>query len=116
MKRSARKPKGRAPTPLQLCFPELVVEKEPDGTWNTPVRKMGDLDTTLSFTSPKTSQSGWHPWVECIDDMVDTTNSGIHASADLRLDKIRVSGVGDTISIEVCDHNVVGIGWRWRKQ
>ena len=78
------KPKGRAPTPLQLCFPELVVEKEPDGTWNTPVRKMGDLDTTLSFTSPKTSQSGWHPWVECIDDMVDTTNSGIHASADLR--------------------------------
>jgi len=78
------KPKGKAPTPLQLCFPELVVEKEPDGSWNTPVRKLGDLDTTLAFTSPKTSQSGWHPWVECIDDMVDTANSGIHASQEVR--------------------------------
>ena len=78
------KPKGKAPTPLQLCFPELVVEKEPDGNWNTPVKRVGDLDSTLAFTSPKTSQSGWHPWVECIDDMVDTNNSGIHASADVR--------------------------------
>lgn len=78
------KSKGKAPTPLQLCFPELVVEKEPDGSWNTPVRRLGDLDTTLAFTSPKTSQSGWHPWVECIDDMVDTANSGIHASQEVR--------------------------------
>lgn len=78
------KPKGKAPTPLQLCFPELVVDREPDGSWNTPVRKVGDLDTTLAFTSPKTSQSGWHPWIECIDDMVDTANSGIHTSAEVR--------------------------------
>jgi len=78
------KPKGAAPTPLQLCFPELVVETEPTPTWNSPLRKLGQIDTTLAFTSPRTSQSGWHPYVECIDDMVDTENSGIHASADLR--------------------------------
>lgn len=71
-------------TPLQRLFPELCVEKEPRGVWDTPVRTPGTLDTTLSFTSPRTAQSGWHPWIECIDDMVDTENSGIHASADLR--------------------------------
>jgi hypothetical protein len=78
------KPKDVAPTPLQRVFPELCVEKKPTGIWDTPVRLPGSLDTTLAFTSPRASQSGWHPWVECIDDMVDTENSGIHASADLR--------------------------------
>src|SRR5208282_3469329 len=71
-------------TPLQRLFPELCVEKKPTGTWDTPVRISGTVDTTLAFTSPRAAQSGWHPWVECIDDMVDTENSGIHASADLR--------------------------------
>src|SRR5208282_1351857 len=71
-------------TPLQRLFPELCVEKKPTGTWDTPVRILGTVDTTLAFTSPRAAQSGWHPWVECIDDMVDTENSGIHASADLR--------------------------------
>jgi hypothetical protein len=78
------KPKDVAPTPLQRVFPELCVEKKPTGIWDTPVRLPGGLDNTLNYTSPRTSQSGWHPWVECIDDMVDTENSGIHASADLR--------------------------------
>ncbi len=75
---------GRAPTTLQLCFPELVVNKKPTGCWDTPMRKPGDIDTTLAFTSPMTSQSGWHPWVLDPDDMVDTKNSGLHAAADLR--------------------------------
>jgi hypothetical protein len=78
------KPKSRPYTPLQLVFPELVVEKEPDGFWNTPVRKIGDLDSTLAFTSPKTTQSGWHPYVINPDDMVETTNSGLHASQETR--------------------------------
>jgi len=77
-------PKGCAPTLLQLCFPELVVDKKPTGTWDTPVRQSGDIDTTLAFTSPMTTQSGWHPWVECVDDMIDGKNSGLHAAADLR--------------------------------
>lgn len=78
------KPKDAVPTPLQRLFPELVVEKKPSGVWDTPVRLLGGLDNTLAYTSPRASQSGWHPWVECIDDMVDTENSGIHASDDLR--------------------------------
>ncbi len=77
-------PKGCAPTLLQLAFPELTVDKKPTGTWDTPTRRSGDVDTTLAFTSPMTSQSGWHPWVECIDDMVDGKNSGLHAADDLR--------------------------------
>lgn len=78
------KPKEAVATPLQRLFPELCVEKRPSGTWDTPVRQSGTVDATLAFTSPRAAQSGWHPWVECIDDMVDTENSGIHASADLR--------------------------------
>jgi hypothetical protein len=76
--------KGRAPTPLQLAFPELTFDKEPEGTWNTPVRKLGDIDSTLAFTSPKSSQSGWHPYVINPDDMVDTVNSGIDAAPEVR--------------------------------
>jgi hypothetical protein len=75
-------------TPLQLAFPELVWEsrKEPEGEWDTPLHVCSnDIDHTLSFTSPLTSQSGWHPYLECIDDMVDTKNSGIHASDESRL-------------------------------
>jgi hypothetical protein len=78
------KPKGKAPTALQLLFPELCVQDLPQGFWDIPVRKLGGLDHTLDFTSPRSSQSGWHPWIECIDDMVDTENSGLHASDDLR--------------------------------
>ena len=78
------KPKGRAATPLQLMFPELVTETKPTGEWNTAVRKLGEIDSTLAFTSPMTTQSGWHPWVLNPDDMVDTKNSGIHASAETR--------------------------------
>ena len=76
--------KNRAPTPLQLAFPELTFDKEPEGTWNTSVRKLGDIDSTLAFTSPKSSQSGWHPYVINPDDMVDTVNSGIDAAAEVR--------------------------------
>jgi hypothetical protein len=78
------KPRNRPATRLQLCFPELIVEKMPEGTWNTPVHDYNDLDFTLAFTSPLSTQSGWHPWVLNPDDMVDTRNSGIRASAEVR--------------------------------
>lgn len=89
--------KGAPSRPLHLMFPELVFEKRPGGTWNTPNRKLwgaGDLDYTLDFTSPQTSQSGWHPLILDYDDVEDTDNSGISASNDVRQ---RV--------IDVCDQN-----------
>lgn len=74
-------------TPLQKIFPELVVNKWPFhslDTWNTPCHNMRDIDATLAFTSPQSQQSGWHPWIDKCDDMVDTRNSGLHASPDSR--------------------------------
>lgn len=78
------KPKGKNPTVIQALFPELCVERRPEGTWDTPIRKIGELDSTLDFTSPKTQQSGWHPWLLNPDDMVDGVNSGIHAEHNVR--------------------------------
>lgn len=75
---------GRGSTSLQLLFPELVVSKKPEADWDTPNRKMGELDHTLNFSSPQTQQSGWHPWIENPDDMADTKNSGIRASHEVR--------------------------------
>jgi hypothetical protein len=75
-------------TPLQKAFPELLVNKWPfhndQEKWNTPVKQMHDLDATLAFTSPSSKQSGWHPWIINADDMVETTNSGIHAKDESR--------------------------------
>lgn len=75
-------------TPLQKLYPELVVSKWPfhndAETWNTPIKELHDLDSTLAFTSPTSKQSGWHPWVINADDMVETTNSGIHAKDESR--------------------------------
>ena len=79
------KPKGvTESTAIQRLFPELCVEKAPTGVWDTPVRTFGGLDNTTNFTSPGSRQAGWHPWVECIDDMVETENSGIHAHDEVR--------------------------------
>ena len=75
-------------TPLQKLYPELVVSKWPfhndQQTWNTPVKQFHDLDATIAYTSPTSKQSGWHPWVINADDMVETTNSGIHANDESR--------------------------------
>lgn len=68
-------------------YPELVFDgKEPFGKWNTPNHRVEslDLDSTVDYTSPKSTQSGWHPWVLNPDDMVETLNSGIKASDDVR--------------------------------
>lgn len=81
------KVQGDAPKPFQLLFPELVLRKPPGGIWDTPVRRKGgagDLDSTIAFTSPKSTQSGWHPFVKKSDDVEDTDNSGIGVSEDVR--------------------------------
>jgi len=89
--------KGAPSRIIHELYPELVMEKKPGGQWNTPNRKLegaGDLDFTCDYTSPKTSQSGWHPWVIDYDDVEDTDNSGIGVNQDVR------HHVGD-----VCDQN-----------
>lgn len=86
------------PTTLQKLFPELVVSKQPfknADEWDTPDREMGDLDSTMAYTSPLSTQSGWHPWVINADDMVETKNSGIHANPEVR------RGVIDTYDTNV---------------
>ena len=91
------RPGGREKTLLQLLFPELITTREPEGPWNVPTRKRsgaGDLDSTIDFTSPKSAQAGWHPFVMEPDDVEDAINSGIGASPESRQ---RV--------IDVCDQN-----------
>lgn len=78
------RPKISKPSLLQQIFPDLVLTKSPSGEWNTPVRLTTLIDHTSSFTSPQTQQSGWHPWVDNVDDICDTNNSGIKASDNVR--------------------------------
>ena len=80
--------KFKQPTPFQQLFPELVVDKEPFSqgrdSWSTPVKRVGELNDTVAFTSPQSVQSGWHPWIINADDMVETKNSGLRASQEVR--------------------------------
>jgi hypothetical protein len=91
------RPRGTPAKLIHLFFPELVIEKLPELPWNTPNRidfGPGDLDYTLAFTSPQSSQSGWHPMLIEPDDVEDSNNSGISAHPDTRQ---RV--------IDTCDQN-----------
>jgi hypothetical protein len=91
------RPKNTPPRLFHLLFPELVTDRWPEVPWNVRGRRAlgaGDLDSTLAFTSPKSTQSGWHPLLIEPDDVEDTLNSGIDASADVR------TGV-----INSCDQN-----------
>jgi hypothetical protein len=72
--------KGADPTNLQLIYPELCHDKFYSGSYISPTRTKFIIEPTLGYTSPQTSQSGWHPWVINPDDMVDSVNSGVQAS------------------------------------
>jgi hypothetical protein len=81
------RPRGAPAKLMHLLWPELVVEKWPEPPWNTPNRTdfgPGDLDYTLNFTSPKSTQSGWHPVLLEPDDVEDTENSGIGVNHEVR--------------------------------
>lgn len=91
------RPKNTPPRLFHLIWPELVVDKLPSCPWNIPGRRSigaGDLDSTLDFTSPKSTQSGWHPLLIEPDDVEDVNNSGIGVSEDVRQHVI-----------DVCDQN-----------
>lgn len=81
-------PKNANYTLLQRMFPELLTDRRPfnaDEFWNMSGRvETDDLDSTIAYTSPQSTQSGWHPYVINADDMVETKNSGIHANPDVR--------------------------------
>jgi hypothetical protein len=87
------RPKGSGTKPIHYLFPQLIVDKRPTGSWNTPNRKTygsGDLDYTLNYTSPRTSQSGWHPYIIDYDDVEDSDNSGITAKHEVRENVINI--------------------------
>lgn len=78
---------GRSSGVLRRIFPELELMKLPSDNegWNTPSHEDDTgLDKSMMFTSPKSTQSGWHPWRIDADDMVDTINSGIDATEEVR--------------------------------
>jgi hypothetical protein len=77
-------PKGKEPTPLQICFPEHVVEKQVSGEYNSPGRTFAQPDKTISSRSVTSGQTGYHPWVLNPDDAVDPENSGITATDKVR--------------------------------
>lgn len=92
--------KGAPRKPLHLMFPELVTETWPELPWNTLVRQPdgpGDLDSTLAFTSPLSTQSGWHPWILEPDDLEDTKNSGIQASSEVRQNVIDIADQNENL-------------------
>jgi len=75
---------GNAPTVLQALYPHIVTSTKPDAKWDTACHSIIEMDHTLDYTSPKTSQAGWHPWIIDPDDMCDAINSGIHAEQTTR--------------------------------
>lgn len=84
-------PRYSKPRVLMQIFPELAVDKEPFGnggeSWNTPqhaASELDEIDDTISFTSPQSTQSGWHPWIINADDMVESKNSGARANPEVR--------------------------------
>lgn len=85
------RPKGRPETVLQRLYPDLVTDQEPFRTdrWNIPTHSSeGGIDSTISFTSPKSVQSGWHPYLLNSDDLVETKNSGKNATPEVRQEMI----------------------------
>jgi hypothetical protein len=83
------KPVNEPPTPFQCLWDDLCLhaKREPGGTWDSPLRRRmgaGDMDSTSDYTSPLSTQSGWHPFVKKSDDLEDTENSGIGVADSVR--------------------------------
>lgn len=62
--------------PLHICFPDLVLKKEPKaGTFTIPARTRFRRDPTLKAVSIEQSLSGWHPDIIKSEDVQDNRNS-----------------------------------------
>lgn len=104
-------------TTFQLMWPELVTGRDPQSSpnkqrwvWNSIMRRRGgagDLDSTMAYTSPKSTQSGWHPLMMDYDDVEDTNNSGIGVEDDVRA---HVCDVCDQNENLICEGGYITIG------
>jgi hypothetical protein len=97
---------------VHLLWPSLVLTKEPGGKWDFPGKgchdSMRDLDSTMDFTSPKSSQSGWHPYIIKSDDVEDPDNSGITAGSEVRRNVIDKCDQNENLLREGGYHFIVG--------
>lgn len=108
---------GEAQTIFQMHWPELQTNRNPEQSpnkqrwiWNTNLRRrggVGDLDSTLAYTSPKSTQSGWHPLMMDYDDVEDTNNSGIGVEDSVRQ---HVCDVCDQNENLICEGGYISIG------
>jgi hypothetical protein len=72
------RPKGRAPTLFQAIFPEMCVDKLPEGgTFTSPLRQIEPriIEPAIWAESVESGISGYHPNVLVIDDVSNNRNS-----------------------------------------
>ena len=70
---------------LRTLFPECTFTRRTrEDCYDSDLRLEPSIDPTVGYTSPETSQSGWHPFLQNIDDLENATNSGLAASDDSR--------------------------------
>jgi hypothetical protein len=70
---------------LRTLFPEVEFSKRPrEDCYDSDLRKEPSIDPSVGYTSPKSAQAGWHPYLMNVDDAVDSNNSGINAKDETR--------------------------------
>lgn len=70
---------------LPYLYPEIKFKKRTrEDCYDAETREVLSLDPTVGYTSPKSTQAGWHPWWMNADDVVESLNSGVMAPDDSR--------------------------------
>jgi hypothetical protein len=70
---------------LGRLYPEIGFNKRKrEDCYDCSTRRDPSIDPSIGYTSPKTAQAGWHPFLLNCDDVVDAINSGKHASPESR--------------------------------
>lgn len=70
---------------LGTLFPECTFTKrKKEDAYDCDQRTEPSIDPTIGYTSPLTSQSGWHPLLMNVDDLENAVNSGLAASDESR--------------------------------
>jgi hypothetical protein len=70
---------------LRALFPEVqFTKRKREDCYDSDLRMEPSIDPTVGYTSPKTAQSGWHPFLINADDVCDALNSGISAPDESR--------------------------------
>jgi hypothetical protein len=70
---------------LRKLFPEVeFLPRSREDCYDCKLRLEASIDPTVGYTSPKSAQAGWHPFLMNVDDAVDAINSGIGATDESR--------------------------------